>query len=743
MPELSAPLLGATPLTTLQAAMLVAVGLATAGLMGHTLRKVRSTDWVVALGWGLGGSAAVGTGLWLLQLMVWRDALPGMAQWFDLPAFVLSWGVAVSGVAVALFISRWMPSHRVANPSVLLVLLPTLVALFVVSGAAMAVPPRWDRMAVGATLGALAAALLGIGLALHLLNGPRQAWLPRAVVQRVLGMAVFAAALLGAQALGLQAVPLPVAATPAEAVLMPPDAVDARLAAVVMLFAAAVLTMAVVCALVDSRGGRRAQELAGSLQSANRRLRELAFRDALTGLPNRMHFEERLDMTLARVGRRPGAMAVLFIDLDGFKAVNESFGHAAGDEVLREVGRRLHGLARSQDTLARAGGDEFLMLMAEPGSPEGAALVAQTALHALMAPYRLTAPDSGQGDEAAETSGHHQRAGTEVRLSCSIGIAMFPEHGTLSRLVANADAAMFAVKRTGGATYAFFEPRMELDAGDQLGLQNDLRLAVERAELHLFYQPKVDARTREMTGVEALVRWQHPVRGAVGAAELIAVAERFGLIGAIGQWVIDESCRQIRRWEAQGLRIRMAVNLSAHQLRQDDLVQRVRQSFEAHRVDASLFTFEITESVAMEDTQATVRSFAQLARAGVSLAIDDFGTGHSSLAYLRTLPAKQLKIDRSFIGDLGQSGDAMAVVDAVIRLAHALGLRVVAEGVETDRQCEILTTLGCDEFQGYLFARPMDAERIALWALGEASTRLALEPRREVPVNEAPPRTLQ
>jgi EAL domain-containing protein (putative c-di-GMP-specific phosphodiesterase class I) len=274
---------------------------------------------------------------------------------------------------------------------------------------------------------------------------------------------------------------------------------------------------------------------------------------------------------------------------------------------------------------------------------------------------------------------------------------------------------MLAVKRTGGSTYAFFDPRMQLDGGDQLELQTDLRMAIERDELALYYQPKIDVRTRECTGVEALVRWQHPTRGAVGPTELIAVAERFGLIGTIGQWVIDEACRQVQSWDEQGVRLRVAVNLSAQQLRQDDLVQRVRQSFEAHRVDASLFTFEITESVAMEDTQATMRAFAQLARAGVALAIDDFGTGHSSLAYLRTLPARQLKIDRSFVADLGVSGDAMAVVDAVIRLAHALGLRVVAEGVESERQCEILASLGCDEFQGYLFARPMHADRLVLW----------------------------
>jgi diguanylate cyclase (GGDEF)-like protein len=676
-------------------------------VLAHALRKTRSSDWVVACGWGVGGSVAAGTGLWLLQMLLWRQLRSDTAPWFEPMAFTLAWVAAVTGVAATLFAARWLPSHRAANPVVLLLLLPTLMVVFVVAGASMAQAPNWAAIAAGPTLAALAIAAVGLALALHLVNGPRQRWLPWAAAQRTLGVGLFALALLLAQAVGMTAVPSSLPAINVAA--MPGNAVDPRLAVVVMAFAALVLAMAVVSAWVDSRGGRRAQALAGSLHSANRRLRELAFHDALSGLPNRLHFEERLDETLTRVGRHPSAMAVLFIDLDGFKAVNESFGHGAGDEVLREVGRRLQAFVRTQDSVARSGSDEFLMLVAEPGSPEGAAAVAQSTLHALMAAYRLP-------------------SGSEVRLSCSIGIAMFPEDGPLSRLVPNADAAMYAVKRTGGSTYAFFEPRMLLDASDQLELQSDLRLAIERNELALFYQPKIDARTREMTGVEALVRWQHPARGAVGATELIAVAERFGLIGTIGHWVIDAACRQARLWDDQGLRFRIAVNLSAHQLRQDDLVQRMRQTFEAHRVDASLFTFEITESVAMEDTQATMRSFAQLARAGVSLAIDDFGTGHSSLAYLRTLPAQQLKIDRSFIGDLGLSGDAMAVVDAVIRLAHALGLRVVAEGVENDRQCQILANLGCDEFQGYLFARPMQAERLALWASGDAAMRDLVRP---------------
>jgi len=701
---------------------LMALGASLAILLSHSLRKVRSRDWVVVIGWAVGGAVAAGTAIWALQLLVWHAAHSALGPWYRLEPFVTAWGIAVSGSLAALVFSRWMPSLRATSPLVVAFVLPTAAMVFVVLGAALSVPPPWSAIVASPTLGALAVAMLSLLLGLQLLIGPRQRWLVRAPLQRALGAVVLAAGWLLAQWLALHALPTAGSAGVSGIPAMPPDAVDERLALVTLAFAGFVVAMGLVCVLVDSRSGHRAQSLAGSLHTANRRLRTLAFSDPLSGLPNRLHFEERLDETLDQVGRQPSAMAVLFIDLDGFKAVNESFGHAAGDEVLREVGRRLHTLARPQDMAARIGGDEFVFLLSAPGSHAAVAAVAQRVLHALTAPYHLP-------------------GGTELRLSCSIGISVFPEHGPTSRLISNADAAMFAVKRTGGATYAFYEPRMELDTTDQLELQTDLRLAIERKQLALYYQPKVDARTREMTGVEALVRWQHPVRGAVGPTELIAVAERFGLIGAIGQWVIDEACRQIAAWAREGLRMRVAVNLSAYQLRQDDLVQRIRQSFATHGVDASLLTFEITETVAMEDTQATMRTFAQLARAGASLAIDDFGTGHSSLAYLRTLPARQLKIDRSFIGDLGVSGDAMAVVDAVIRLAHALGLRVVAEGVETERQCQILTTLGCDEFQGYLFARPMDAERLALWASGEASTRAYLG--RQDAGDTVPPRRLQ
>ena len=703
-------------LTLAVQAALFAGAAATSAVLAFAMRKARSHDWVVALGWSMGGALAAGTGLWLLQLALWLALQDPAAPWFVARPVIAGWGMAVIGCALLMPLSRWLPAPGAVGAAAVVLLVPLVASVFVLLGAAMAAPPRWQALAAGPTLAALAIAAAGFGWALRWLDGPSWSTPLGQVWQRWAGAAVFALAWLLGQWLGLQALPMPPALPAGPAALplaFPPNGLDTQLVMVILAFGAFVLLLAVLCVWVASRTGARAQSLAGSLQAANRRLRELAFKDALTGLPNRLHFERQLDALLHHVGRSPASIAVLFIDIDGFKAVNESFGHAAGDDVLLQVGRRLSALARRTDRVARIGGDEFLLLLAKPGSHEAAAVAAQGALHALVAPYRLP-------------------GGSQVRLSCSIGIAMFPEHGPINRLIGNADAAMFAVKRTGGSTYAFFEPSMELDASDQLALQSDLRQAIEHGELELHYQPKVDARTRELTGVEALVRWRHATRGAVGPALLISVAERFGLIGQLGHWVLDEACRQMRAWEDAGLRIRVAVNLSAHQLRQDDLVQRIRQTLARHRIDASLMTFEITESVAMEDTQATLRSFAQLARAGASLAIDDFGTGHSSLAYLRTLPARQLKIDSSFVADLGVSGDAMAVVDAVIRLAHALGLRVVAEGVETERQRDILTTLDCDEFQGYLFAHPMDAERLALWAAGEASTRPFVE-KRAVP----------
>ncbi len=466
---------------------------------------------------------------------------------------------------------------------------------------------------------------------------------------------------------------------------------------------AALLAGLVLMLLQRRRSQARMAQLAKSLKKANvelhaarAELQRHACADPLTGLPNRRLLEQRLARALSAEPRPAGRLAVLFIDLDGFKPVNDSLGHAAGDALLGHVASRLSGAAPQGATVARVGGDEFVLLhdgLAEAGDALalGAAVIA-----------------------AASTPLAY--LGHSLQISASVGIALYPEHGPAAQLLAHADAAMHEAKRAGGNTCTLFEPHMNAGAAQQLALQSDLRQARARGELSLHYQPKFDGRRSRLRGVEALLRWRHPVHGPISPAVFIPIAERFGLIKDLGDWVIDEACRQMQAWDRQGMRMRVAINLSVHQLRQDDLIARIQAALQRHRVDASRLLCEITESVAMEDIATTQRAFDGLRRIGVFLSIDDFGTGYSSLSYLRKLPATQLKIDRSFILDLEGSRDARAVVDAVIRLAHALDLKVVAEGVETEGQRDILLGLQCDELQGYLFARPMPANDLLDWA---------------------------
>jgi diguanylate cyclase (GGDEF)-like protein len=445
----------------------------------------------------------------------------------------------------------------------------------------------------------------------------------------------------------------------------------------------------------------RTADLNAKLKSANEQLRQRALRDPLTALPNRLLFEKRLSKAIKRLdaareeGPAGSKVAVLFVDLDGFKPVNDSLGHSVGDVVLKEIARRLRASVRAGDTVARIGGDEFVILMECETALVDPVIAARRVIEAAGA--TITGPKR------------------PIQISCSIGIATYPEHGPKERLVMNADTAMYEAKRAGGNTFAHFEPRLEGAPPAMLGLQHELRGAVERNELELHYQPKVDGRSGRTHGVEALLRWHHPENGMIPPMTFIPLAERFGLIGKLGNWVIDEACRQIEQWSREGLRMNVAINLSAHQLREDDLVERIEQALRRHGVDAGQLLCEITESIAMSDVKATQAAFTGLARIGVLLSIDDFGTGYSSLAYLRRLPARQLKIDRSFVSDLETSSDARAIVSAVVHLAHDLGLGVVAEGVETPGQHAVLTDLGCDELQGYLFAKPMRAGLIAAW----------------------------
>ena len=430
--------------------------------------------------------------------------------------------------------------------------------------------------------------------------------------------------------------------------------------------------------------------------------------DSLTRLPTRVYFEDRLTAAATRCDAKSGRLALLFIDLDGFKPVNDTYGHSIGDKVLEQVGQRLKSLSRGRDVVARVGGDEFLLLLPAVESQEAVAQVATRLIAGLSQPY------------TADTR--------EVMISCSVGIALYPDGCSHGKLIARADAAMYSAKRSGGSTHCFYSPAMDADAEAQFELLHDLRKALSNQQMELFYQPKIDAQSGKVTAAEALLRWKHPTRGLILPSVFVPIAERFGLIGAIGNWVIEDACRQSRAWRDQGLRMRVAINLSAHQMRQDDILERIAGALERHRIHPSLLTCEITETAAMEDTRATQETFRRLGELGIHLSIDDFGTGYSSLAYLRRLPAEELKIDRSFVLDLEHSADARAVVDAVVKLAHALGLKVVAEGVENQRQQQILVGMDCDELQGYLFAKPMTARALLLWAINDRDESAVFKP---------------
>jgi diguanylate cyclase (GGDEF)-like protein len=658
------------------------------------VERVRNPDHAVSVGRGVGGSMVMGTGIWAMHFVGMLAAKLPFAVGYDYWVTAASWLAAVSVSAVALGIASRPQLKAGGLVGGALAMGAGICAMHYTGMAALGMAPaiRWDPLLVAVSVaiavGASAAALL-------LLFQQRRVHARRALLTRCSAALVMGAAISGMHYTGMAAAGFAEGAVCLSDGQLRGDGLGLLVSASVV----GLLTLIQFTSVLEARLQGKTVRLAQSLREVNEELQRLAFRDALTGLPNRLLFDDRVALAVERCMRDRATLAVLFVDLDGFKPINDSFGHAFGDRVLREVAKRLAAQARSCDTLARVGGDEFVALLDGRPDSAAAARVAQRIIDAVSAPVVLS---------------EH-----EVRLSCSVGIAMYPADGEAGQLMGHADAAMYAAKRAGGSTYAFFEAHMDEGVRAQVELQRDLRQALDQGgQLVLHYQPKVGAADSVITGTEALVRWNHPVRGLLSPGVFVPVAERFGLIGRLGHWVIDEACRQSRAWLDQGLRLRVAVNLSVHQLRQDDLPERVQRLLDKHGVDAGLLSLEVTESAAMDDAAGTLRAFERLGRLGVRLSIDDFGTGYSSLSYLRRLQVDQLKIDRSFVNDLEHSADARAIVEAVVRLAHALGMTVVGEGVETSAQRDVLRELGCDELQGFLFARPMPAHRMTLWAFG-------------------------
>jgi diguanylate cyclase (GGDEF)-like protein/PAS domain S-box-containing protein len=432
------------------------------------------------------------------------------------------------------------------------------------------------------------------------------------------------------------------------------------------------------------------------------RMSHIASHDALTELPNRLLLDDRLGRAIVSAKRHNQRLAVLFVDIDYFKAVNDSLGHLVGDELLRSIARALSASVRSSDTVSRYGGDEFVVVLSELGDVNDAATGAATIIAAVSRPHRV--------------SGH------ELHVTTSIGISVFPDDGeNPETLLTRADTAMYQAKQEGRNGYQFFAPRLSALAANRLATEAGLRRALRNDEFRLLYQPQVNLHNGRIVGVEALLRWHHPERGLLEPYDFLATAEDAGLITPIGGWVVDEACRQMRKWMDAGLRaVPVAVNVSAAQFRRGDLVAQVTDALADNSIDPGLLELELTESAMLTHTDAAAAIMHRLKEVGVHLTVDDFGTGWSSFTYLRQFPIDALKIHNSFVHEITTNRKAALIVSAVIKLGKSFAHRVIAEGIETEEQLAFLRSEECDEGQGYLFSRPVAAHELT-GLLGESA----------------------
>jgi diguanylate cyclase (GGDEF)-like protein len=637
--------------------------------------------------WTAGGALAMGVGVWSMHFIGMLAFKLPIDLGYDITITALSLLIAVLSCGFALWLVSQPKLPILQHAFGALIMGAGISAMHYTGMAAMRMTPGidYDPALFGASLliavGASAAALW---IAFRLRQHSPYVRLIRAGAAVIMGIAI-----VGMHYTGMAAAQFPDGSFCGATLNgLKGNGLDS----LVLITTLAVLSIALLTSILDARLEARTADLAHSLTVANRELTQLALHDTLTGLPNRMLLDDRINQAMKKVHEQGGCFALMFIDLDGFKPVNDAFGHHMGDQLLREVGVRLREDLRSLDTLARIGGDEFVLLvrLTEPNDALG---LAARQVGLIARPFRVAEHD--------------------LQISASVGIALYPGNGlNAQELLMNADAAMYHAKGLGKNGYSFFDASMNNNARKQLQLLQDLRAALEHSQFSLYYQPKFNAATGNPVGAEALLRWQHPLHGMLMPDKFIELAEKTGLIIPIGEWVLNEACRQMREWYVLGYTDwRIAVNLSALQFCHAGLVQSVAKALATHHLPANSLTLEITETTAMSDADASMTVLQELSDMGVDLSIDDFGTGYSSLMYLKRLPANELKIDRGFVRDLEHDSDDAAIVSAIVALGQALGLRIVAEGVETGVQQDFLTQLGCDSLQGYLLGHPMPAER--------------------------------
>ncbi|MBC3953812.1 putative bifunctional diguanylate cyclase/phosphodiesterase [Pseudomonas triticifolii] len=637
--------------------------------------------------WIGGGAVAMGIGIWSMHFIGMLAFELPLGLGYDIPLTLCSLLIAVmsSGFALWLVNQPQLPVLQLGLGALFMGL--GITAMHYTGMAAMRMQPGIDYDPALFSL-SLVIAISASGLALWI------AFRLRGSVPKIELVRAAAAVVMGCAIVGMHYTAMAAASFPegsycgALASGFGPDGLDK----LVLVTSLAVLSIALSACILDARLEARTTVLAQSLIKANQELTHLALHDNLTGLPNRALLTDRIERAMKKINEQGGCFALMFMDLDGFKPVNDAFGHHIGDLLLSEVATRLRENLDHYDTLARIGGDEFVLLM-ELDDAQDAAGVAARQVSVIAQPFDI---------------GEHP-----VQISLSIGICMYPGNGdTQHQLLVNADAAMYHTKAAGKNGYSFFEASMNSNARNQLQLLQDLRTAVRHRHFCLHYQPKFDALTGRPTGAEALLRWNHPEQGLLSPATFIELAEKTGLIIQIGEWVLDEACRQMREWFNEGyVHWRIAVNLSALQFCHAGLVNTVADTLARHALPANCLTLEITETTAMSDADASMAVLRQLSEMGVDLSIDDFGTGYSSLMYLKRLPANEIKIDRGFVRDLEHDSDDAAIVSAIIAVGQALNLRIVAEGVETVVQQDFLTSLGCNALQGFLLGHPLPAQR--------------------------------